>query len=170
MTDTISIISVVLSVVAIVVGYLVHREQKRMQRDQHIKASQLADGVFHMERNFAYEGLLVEIPSALRFYGIDPNILDEDDLSTKDVAYMIMSINALSAYCRVKGISIAQHLSNNDYRKHILAQPITHKAWRYARYAFASDTRQPVDDYIMENYGVKYDAFPDYNNVVELQR
>jgi hypothetical protein len=155
-SDYIAIVAAIFSGIAVLATFRIHRDQNALQSRQHESETRFTEGTFHMERNFAYEGLLVEIPSAMRFYGIEPADVEAEGLSTADVGYLIMTTNALSAFCKSKGVSVRSHLDRSDYRQRILAQPVTHRAWRFARLAFSRETREGVDGYLQDKFEMTF--------------
>jgi len=95
------------------------------------------NGVFFAERNDAHESLLVDVPEALRFYGIRTEEMDADNVSPKEVVFLILSVNAMVAYCDAKKINVQAHVLNHSFRRRMFRQEATAKAWTHAQKAFS---------------------------------
>ena len=125
-----------------VVAFIIARRQQTAQ--------------FDVERDSSFEGRLGDWPEAFKLHGIDIEAARVDGVSPEQVAYMILSVNGLTAYCKANGLNVYAQLKKSDYRQRMFAQPDTRRVWRYARICIPKDIAGEIDKYIGETHGDEY--------------
>lgn len=142
--ETVSLIISAFAFLLSVVAFITSRRQQIAQ--------------FNVERDLSFEGRLAEWPKAFALHGVDIEAANAQGLAPEQIAYMILSVNGLTAYCAAKGIGVYEHVMMSKYRQRMFAQSDTRKVWRYARLCIPSDTAQQIDMYMMEKHGEQYDS------------
>lgn len=144
-----------LSITAIVFSLISFYLSFRFTRKSHEHDSRLQDAIFHMERNDFFEGKLAEWPDAFKFYGVNLDSAKKDGVSKEQIAYLVMSINALTSLSQSKGQTLAETLMNNTYRFKMFSHKETQTAWKYARKCFSDQTVEGIDIYLRDNFGLR---------------
>lgn len=118
-----------------------------------IKSRQQQTAQFDVERDLSFEGRLADWPNAFALHGIDIKEAKSEGISPEQIAYLILSVNGLSAYCAANSISLYEQLSRSEYRQHMFAQSLTRQVWQFARLCIPSNLAGQIDRYISEKYG-----------------
>lgn len=122
----------IISVIAILISFFslfyTFRENRRLFK--------FNKAIFSLERWSKYEGMLGEIPEALKFYNIDLDELKEEGISPKEVAFLVMALNAAVTAARIANIKTSELIGNSDYWQIIMKSPQTKKVWRHAQKCF----------------------------------
>ncbi len=105
---------------------------------------------FDLERDLSFEGRLAEWPSAFVLHGVDVGAAKQLGVSAEQIAYLILSINAMASYCAANGVEISHHLAQNEYRQRMFAQPHTRQVWAFARLCIPAETAEPIDRYLTD--------------------
>jgi hypothetical protein len=110
-----------------------------------------------MERFFLFEGKLAEWPDALTFYDIDREAARRDGVTSEQIAYVVLAINALMADYRsrpgrVRSLGRVRNLKEfieaSSYWSHLLRQPRTALVWRYARNCVSEPWREQITRFV----------------------
>ena len=141
--------SLIISACALLFSVLAFMTSRRQQIAQ-----------FDVERDLSFEGRLAEWPKALALHGIDAEAAKLQGVASEQIAYMILSINGLAAYCTANDLGIYDRVMESEYRQRMFAQPDTRRVWRYARLCIPTDTARQIDRYMMEKHGEQYDSAP----------
>jgi len=140
--------SVVISASALafsVVSFAITMFEKRAR-------NRIQDALFDLQRDTSFEARLADWPSALKFHGIDLEAARKEDISPKDIAYLVLSVGALCAYCTSHGKKIYDYLTESDYRQRMFDQQPTRETWKYARHCFPSNVRDDIDRFITQTH------------------
>ncbi len=111
---------------------------------------------FDLERDYTFEGRLADWPKAFTLHGIDVEAAKAEGVLPEQIAYLILSINGLLAYCEANNVDLRKHLNGSDYRQRMFAQPDTRRAWRYARLCIPDGVASQIDEYLTEKYSNKH--------------
>ncbi|MBN2812968.1 MAG: hypothetical protein JXQ80_02765 [Bacteroidales bacterium] len=109
-----------------------------------------------LQRDLSFEGKLADWPDAFIIHGINIEAAKAEGITAKQIAYLILSINALAVYCRANSIGIYEQIIVSDYRQRMFAQPHTQLVWRYARFCIPMDIAKSIDRYLYVKYGLQY--------------
>lgn len=132
-------ISCIAIVVSVVTALRVNRRGRRVERL-----------LSQADRNTAYEARLADWPEALRFYGIDPDALKPEDPSPRQIAYLVLSVNALTAKCDLMEIEVCEYLQMKeaDYYRFMFSHRETRRAWDFAKRCISSRWSEDISDYL----------------------
>lgn len=121
--------------------------------------SRLQEAMFDMDRDTQFEGRLAEWPEAFQFYGIDLETARKEGVSAQQIAYLILSVNAMTYACSAIGRSVYEHLTSSDYRQRMFSHAETRKAWKFARSCIPKASGEQIDRYITERFPDVYEPF-----------
>ena len=123
-----------------------------------------------MERFFQFEGKLAEWPDALTFYDIDREAARRDGVTSEQIAYVVLAVNALMADYRsrpgrVRPLGrtrdLVEFIGASSYWSHLLGQPRTALVWRYARNCVSEPWREQITRFVETNRSAEsYPAAP----------
>jgi hypothetical protein len=147
--------SVMIALLALLFSILSFALSFRQQRKLESDRKRLAEVAMDASRDIAFEGRLSEYPRALELHGVDLDAASADGVTPEQIAYLVVSISALSYYCRGNQTSIYQHLQVSDYRQRMFEQPSTQKAWSYARHCLTRATGSQIDQFLHARYGIE---------------
>lgn len=140
--DWVLLVSVLVSVISVGVSLWTW---KRGQEAARLQAQ--------MERFFLFEGKLAEWPEAFLFYDIDLEAARREGISEKEIAYLVLAINALMADYRSRpghvGVlhrkcTLVEFITDSTYWSHLLSQPRTTLVWRWAANCVSEPWRSEI--------------------------
>jgi hypothetical protein len=110
-----------------------------------------------MERFFLFEGKLAEWPEAFHFYDIDLEAARREGVTEKQIAYLVLAVNALMADYRSRpgrtGLfgrrrTLVEFIAASSYWSHLLSRPRTALVWRWAEYCVSEPSRSQISRYL----------------------
>jgi hypothetical protein len=107
-------ISLYISASAVVVSFISFLLSFRLNKKLYKENKRYKEAIFHMERNTQFEGKLAEWYGAFKFYGIDIEAATNEGISKEQITYLILSLNAQSSICQMKGISVYDHIKSTN--------------------------------------------------------
>ncbi len=140
---TISLLAFVFSIISFAISML---EKHSVETTR----NRIQAALFDIQRDNSFESKLADWPSALKFHGINLKAASKQGISPQDIAYLVLSVGALCAYCTAHGKAIYEQLRESDYRQRMFEQSATRKVWKYARYCFPSDIQENIDRFIKQ--------------------
>ncbi|MHC4740131.1 MAG: hypothetical protein ACYS9Y_14575 [Planctomycetota bacterium] len=152
-----NIIAVVIAGLALIFSIVSFFISFGQQHKFSIATHRLQDSIFHMERNTAFEGKLADWQDAFKLHGIDLQAARTKGVTPEQITYLIMSINAMNAYCSARNITVKKHLVKNEYRRRMFSCPETRRTWEFARRCSIKSTRCVIDSYLSQNYSETYE-------------
>jgi hypothetical protein len=115
------------------------------------------------------EGRIAEIPSALRFHGIDPKELDGAGITPAEFAYLVNSFTCNALIYRTKGPFSTKPFAPGSYRYEMCRSPATRRAWPILRRMFHRDdylakVQNTIDLIERAELGKSSDSDPNQDN------
>jgi hypothetical protein len=116
-----------------------------------------------MERFFLFEGKLAEWPEAFHFYDIDLEAARREGVTEKQIAYLVLAINALMADYRSRpgrtGLlgrprTLVEFVAASTYWSHLLRQPRTALVWRWAENCVSEPWRSEIARFVAQSSSV----------------
>jgi len=147
--DWISVGSLLVSGIAAFVAIYLNRSLATQNR-------RLQLATFRIERNTSHAQVLLKHPASLELIGINANAMREYNVSPEDVIFLLLSVNALTAYCEEKHVSIYTELMENDFRQRLFDNNKTRKVWKFARHLVGGSVRLQIDFYLRYFYNETY--------------
>jgi hypothetical protein len=149
----ISIVLAITSVAALSVSiWSLHKSYtQETERRRHESA------IANVQRDSTFEARMADWPDVFRFHGVDLEAAKKEGITAHDIAYLILSLDGLCAYCEARGINIYERLMESDYRQRMFNQQATRNAWKYARLCQPAEYTDPIDRYIKEKYHQEYE-------------
>lgn len=151
-TDVIAVTALLFSVISFMISLL--HQQKIASVNNRLQIA-----MFDMARDTQFEGRLADWPDAFKFYGIDLEAARKESVKPEQIAYLILSVNAMTYASDAANRSVYKHLTTNDYREWMFSQAETRRVWKFARRCIPKPSRQQIDRYIEERYSDQYEPF-----------
>ncbi len=113
-----------------------------------------------MERFFLFEGKLAEWPEAFHFYDIDLEAARREGVTEKQIAYLVLAINALMADYRSRpgrvgflgrSRTLVEFVAASTYWSHLLRQPRTALVWRWAGNCVSEPWRTEIARFVTQS-------------------
>jgi len=149
-SDVFSLIALLFSIAALVITVW----QRKVIAKENVK---MRKAEFFIKRNYDFEGKLGDWPKALEIYGIKKEDWNNSVVSPEQIAYLILSIHSLIAYCRVEDLPFYKYISESDYRYKMFSNEVTRAVWKFAREAFSENTSKWIDAFLLVRFNVLYD-------------
>lgn len=139
---TFSILSTCLAICAFGLSFLTYRRLRvRDSRD---------DADRFLLRNNSFEAKLGDWEEAQALYGIDTEGAKSEQISFRQIAYLILVANAVTTYAQHTKSTSYEILREREYSRMLFSQALTKRTWKYARHCISDPTRKAIDRYIRE--------------------
>ncbi|KAA3618044.1 MAG: hypothetical protein DWQ05_08335 [Calditrichaeota bacterium] len=135
--DLIGVISLIIAISAATFSYFSFNENKRIKRFTQ-----------NFSRLINVEEMLSKNPSFLEFHGVSKKLLDENNVTAEEVAYILLSVRAGQEDSRIKN---KRKYRLSPYRKKLFSNEKTQLIWKNIlkeRLIFRSSFVKAVDEYI----------------------
>lgn len=147
------IISVVAFIFSVTSFIIAHRSQERAS----IENKRLQEAIFWLNSNNSFESRLFDNEELFKFYGIDLKKAQEEGISSKMIAYLVLMINTGKSQAQQFNITLDELMANSDYIYRIFSEEITHKVWTYSRLCHREEIRKAVESYLEKRHDIKYE-------------
>lgn len=138
-------LTAMVTLVASVVSLYFYIKSRKLTEQISSNKDKIDRSIFYFERNHIFEGRLDECEECLKFYGISIDNMRNDNVTHKQVSYMVQGMNLATAICGENDMSMDEYFEQSEYWQHFLSQPETKKVWSYAKYLISGETRCVVD-------------------------
>lgn len=98
-------------------------------------------------RNTAFESKLAEWPEAMAFYGIDQNQAQKEGISEKQIAFLVLAVNALTLDADLKGTDVTKQI-RSSYWVRLFSSEVTKRTWKYSRNCISDNWRAEIDRFL----------------------
>ena len=142
-SDYLSMIAIVISVVSLVITYLAKR------RDSHREAI-----MAQYDRAMNYHGELANDLSALSLYGVTADKINSFGVSQGQIKYLLRYLIAIGAKTDYENESMYDHLERCTHCRQVLNQKETCETYKIVRLVVGDFIRDDVDRYIKEKHKV----------------